>query len=74
LICQGLFTQFEPVYELCNLLKGILQNLDTFLNEHFHENWGQKTPRFWRAEGRFQIVDENHFNTANPQKTGGVGF
>lgn len=48
--------------------------LDTFLNEHFHENWGQKTPRFWRAEGRFQILDESHFNTANPQQTGGVGF
>jgi len=47
---------------------------DTFLDEHFHENWGQKTPRFWKAEGRFQIVDESHINTENPQKTGGVGF
>jgi RNA polymerase sigma factor (sigma-70 family) len=47
---------------------------DTFLDEHFHENWGQISPRFWKDDGRFQIVDESHFITANPQKTGGLGF
>ena len=49
-------------------------HLDTFLDEQFHENWGQKVTRIWKDEGRFQVVDENHIITLDPNKSGGAGF
>ena len=51
-----------------------IPHLDTFLDENFHENWGQRTPRLWRDEGRFQVGEENHFVTVDPQKAGGMGY
>ena len=53
--------------------KGI-PNFDSFLDEQFHEKWGERVPRFWKDEGRFQEVEGNQYRTVDPQKTGGLGF
>lgn len=51
-----------------------IPHIDTFLDEQFYENWGHKVPRSWRVEGRFEVIDENHFVTRDAEKTAGVGY
>lgn len=51
-----------------------IPHLDTFLDERFHEKWGQRTPRHWRDEGRFVNVHENQYVTVDPNRSGGAGY
>jgi RNA polymerase sigma factor (sigma-70 family) len=51
-----------------------IPHLNTFLDEHFHLIWGQRTPRFWTDDGRFQVVAENRLVTVAPHQAGGLGY
>jgi RNA polymerase sigma-70 factor (ECF subfamily) len=51
-----------------------IPHIDTFLDEQFFEKWGDKMPRTWKLEGRFQVVDETHLITCDKEKTAGVGY
>ena len=71
------FTQLGDQFIKCLAVlsyRNGVPHLDTFLDEQFHENWGQKVTRIWQDEGRFQVVDENHIITLDPNKSGGAGF
>ena len=53
--------------------RGGTPHLDTFLDESFQNDWGQKIARGWKAEGRFQ-GQENDLITIDKSKSGGLGF
>ena len=47
--------------------------LDTFLNEHFQEDWGHKTRRVWKDEGRF-LLNGDEVTTQDATKSEGAGY